>query len=623
MSGATVPDVQEVDLHLESGVFRLRTYHGTVVAAIRNDGKVVNLPEPFDPDRVASVLLFVPNAKARAGFLVADLPRQMSLSMAPTDSDAPIIPFRFSRPSVRPYALLSSPTSGMFLRAVPPSGAEAGTMQVSATAARGWERYTLEASDDVPPQHREALALIAAIYGGQSTAVGLAQFLMRPHAPANAVVANAIGRLLTRLELRDFADAFATLAHVDEHRLADLFPDDIYATIAVPAALQRLSCAQAERGDREQPVTLTANLDELDTRGIHGQFTSLPYALNVALRSSVAPRRRACVLATARNEGLYLLEWVAYHQVIGFEKLIIYSNDNTDGSDELLSALHDAGQIIWIRNSVGSGRRAQWKAYGHALRVATEVLDYAWTLIVDLDEFFVPDIETFGSVLEFLDWSERREVDAIAINWLLVGANGQTRWRDELMSVRFRNAFTALRPAIKTMSRARRVVHSFPHHPVPYYQESLSYLTATGQPHIYDPAVGPPGSQHPTAEHAVILHFYHKSNEELLWKSARNKGDHPFTDSLQLSGLETHAIKECCETWASQDSELPISPWVPAMMQRLESLHSLPGIRRAKDSIEENFKSQMPSLVASALAHPAIGAAGDAGAAFMRQLLGH
>ena len=306
-------------------------------------------------------------------------------------------------------------------------------------------------------------------------------------------MANAVGRLLTRLELRDCANAFAALARVDEHRLADLFPHDIYATDAIPAALQRLSCPQAERVDRREPVTLTAKLDELDTRGIHGQFTSLPYALNVALRSSVAPRRRACILATARNEGLYLLEWVAYHQVIGFEKLIIYSNDNTDGSDELLSALHDAGQITWIRNSVEAAAVPSGRPMVTHSSVASrpEVLDYAWTLVIDLDEFFVPDAETFGSVLEFLDWSERRKVDAIAINWLLVGANGQTRWRDEPMSVRFRNAYQALRPAIKTMSRARRVIHSFPHHPVPYYPESLSYLTATGQPHIYDPAVGP------------------------------------------------------------------------------------------------------------------------------------
>jgi hypothetical protein len=624
MSGATGPDLQGADLHLESGVFRLRTYHDTVVVATRNEGKVVNLPEPLDPSHVTPALLFIPNARARAAFLFADLPRQASLSMAPTDNNAPIIPFRFSGPSVRPYALLSSPTSGMFLRAVPPAQAEPGIMQVSATAARGWERYTLEAvHDDVPEQHSESLALLAEIFASRSPAFGLAQFLMRPHGPDHAAVANAVGRLLTGLELRALADAVAALARVDETRLADLFPDDIYATVAVPAVLQHLSGPQPERSDDREPVILNDTLDELDTRGIHGQFTSLPYALNVALRSSVVPRRRACVVATARNEGLYLLEWIAYHQVIGFENLIIYSNDNSDGSDELLSALHDARQITWIKNSVGSGRRAQWKAYGHALRIAPEVLDYAWTLVIDLDEFFVPDVETFGSVLEFLDWSERRDVDAIAVNWLLVGANGQTRWRDDPMSVRFRNAFTALRPAIKTMSRACRVVHSFPHHPVPYYTEGLNYLTATGKPHIYDPAVGPPGSRQPSAEHAVILHFYHKSNEELLWKSARNKGDHPFTESLQLSGLETHAIKEFAETWTAQASELPIAAWVPQVMRRLEFLHGLPGIRRAKDSIEQTFKLQMPTLVASALTHPAIGAAGEAGASFMRQLLGH
>ena len=37
-----------------------------------------------------------------------------------------------------------------------------------------------------------------------------------------------------------------------------------------------------------------------------------------------------------KNEGAFLLEWIAYHKVIGFSNIVVLSNDCEDGSDEFL-----------------------------------------------------------------------------------------------------------------------------------------------------------------------------------------------------------------------------------------------------------------------------------------------
>ena len=42
------------------------------------------------------------------------------------------------------------------------------------------------------------------------------------------------------------------------------------------------------------------------------------------------------LMSCMRNEGIHILEWLAYHRVIGFGPVVICSNDCADGSDRLL-----------------------------------------------------------------------------------------------------------------------------------------------------------------------------------------------------------------------------------------------------------------------------------------------
>jgi hypothetical protein len=55
-------------------------------------------------------------------------------------------------------------------------------------------------------------------------------------------------------------------------------------------------------------------------------------------------------VTTQKNEGGFLLEWIAYHKIIGFTDIVILSNDCEDGSDEMLDHLSKAGEIFHLRN---------------------------------------------------------------------------------------------------------------------------------------------------------------------------------------------------------------------------------------------------------------------------------
>ena len=47
------------------------------------------------------------------------------------------------------------------------------------------------------------------------------------------------------------------------------------------------------------------------------------------------------IFTKQKNEGLYLIDWIAWHQTIGIGSILIVSNDCTDHSDVLLDTLGD------------------------------------------------------------------------------------------------------------------------------------------------------------------------------------------------------------------------------------------------------------------------------------------
>ena len=51
------------------------------------------------------------------------------------------------------------------------------------------------------------------------------------------------------------------------------------------------------------------------------------------------------LVATAKNEGPYLLEWVAYHRMIGFDNILIFQNDSDDYTHETLRILDSLGVV--------------------------------------------------------------------------------------------------------------------------------------------------------------------------------------------------------------------------------------------------------------------------------------
>ncbi len=138
------------------------------------------------------------------------------------------------------------------------------------------------------------------------------------------------------------------------------------------------------------------------------------------------------LVATAKNEGPFLLEWVAYHRVIGFDNFILYQNDSDDYTDKILRTLKRMGVVKYFYNAAKRGAH-QVRAYRRASRQES-FRQADWVMALDLDEFLV--INTGNGHLDDLI-AGLDGADYAMINWRRFGNGGAVKISEELVTQRF------------------------------------------------------------------------------------------------------------------------------------------------------------------------------------------
>lgn len=94
---------------------------------------------------------------------------------------------------------------------------------------------------------------------------------------------------------------------------------------------------------------------------------------------------RITAVTCVKNEGPFLLEWIAYNRLIGVTDHLFYSNDCSDGTDRLLDRLADHGVVHHLPNPA-ERRNYQMEALKDARRQEV-VREADWLWVADVDEF--------------------------------------------------------------------------------------------------------------------------------------------------------------------------------------------------------------------------------------------
>lgn len=236
------------------------------------------------------------------------------------------------------------------------------------------------------------------------------------------------------------------------------------------------------------------------------------------------------LVTSVRNEASYLLEWVSWHKLIGFDHFLIYTNNNTDNTVEILRALKRYGCVSFFDVNPGPEKKPQLFAFNKALSWM-RLHKPDWVSCLDVDEFL--NLKHDDNLDQFI--SRLSSPEAIAVNWKIFGSSGLASKGYGLTPERFcwcakdeyrQNAqFKSIWKYSEDMLRF--------HHRVIYpkqKQRSLKYVYSDGvelPSEMRDSGAPFAKVNHISFQNAQINHYATRSLDELVGKMSRGNGLQP------------------------------------------------------------------------------------------------
>ncbi|MEL6207090.1 MAG: glycosyltransferase family 2 protein [Pseudomonadota bacterium] len=304
--------------------------------------------------------------------------------------------------------------------------------------------------------------------------------------------------------------------------------------------------------------------------------------------SPTAPRIH--LVSTLKNEGPYLVEWLAYHKAIGVTDITLFSNDCTDGTNLMLDRLAQMGELSHFDNPIGPGIDPQRRAYSRAGKMeAVREADYV--LIVDADEFVNVHVggetapgpaRTLPALIDACG-----HPDAISLCWRLMGSGGTTHWVDAPVLGRFPRGSAFDPPAngmvwgFKTLFRPAAFDYFGVHRPkfdrkVRQTIPLVRWVNGSGDD--MGPRIAEKGWRFNAdtlgTRHAHINHYAIKSREEFLLKRLRGTANSKDKSRIDLDYWDRYDLHDVA------DETPPLAPML-GEAERLLSDPDLAALRRA------------------------------------------
>ncbi|MGL4237339.1 MAG: glycosyltransferase family 2 protein [Tabrizicola sp.] len=132
-------------------------------------------------------------------------------------------------------------------------------------------------------------------------------------------------------------------------------------------------------------------------------------------------------LSTMKDEGPFVVEWVAHHLAVGFTELMVYTNDCSDGTDTLLKRLQSLDIGVHHRENI---MPEGVKPHPSMLKLAADeelIINSDWLLVLDADEFMCvthPSGTLDGLVTDL----NAMNASAMVLTWRIFGSSGVRDW---------------------------------------------------------------------------------------------------------------------------------------------------------------------------------------------------
>lgn len=134
------------------------------------------------------------------------------------------------------------------------------------------------------------------------------------------------------------------------------------------------------------------------------------------------------VVTAMKNEAPFILEWIAYNRVIGVDHFLVYTNDCSDNTNEILDRLAEMGLVTRLDNPCRPGGKV--KPQHAALKDAVKQKVYRqadWIVTIDLDEFIAIHVGD-GTLREL--FRACNHPNAVSLTWKFFGNGGVIGYED-------------------------------------------------------------------------------------------------------------------------------------------------------------------------------------------------
>ncbi|MEO1537199.1 MAG: glycosyltransferase family 2 protein [Pseudomonadota bacterium] len=294
------------------------------------------------------------------------------------------------------------------------------------------------------------------------------------------------------------------------------------------------------------------------------------------------PGNALTVVTAMKNEGPFILDWVAHARAIGVANILAYSNDCGDGTDRLLSLLSDAGVTHRDNPYRQSGKVPQFAAF-RAAEKEPLVRDADWLMTLDVDEYLNIHAGD-GTLTDLLHAVPNAHV--LSVPWRMFGNADRHVFEDRPVVEQFTRCAPEYAPrplqawAFKTLYRNaglfRRMGVHRPNGMAMGYRDALNWVDATGTnlpSAVWDKAWRMSKAQWGYT-FATLNHYAVRSAESFLVKRQRGKVNRTKREQgLAYWFRMNHNMVE-------DRSILRLSAKVAA---EKEALLALPGVRSAHD----------------------------------------
>ena len=302
--------------------------------------------------------------------------------------------------------------------------------------------------------------------------------------------------------------------------------------------------------------------------------------IRVPKRPSIPPRpstNRVTVVSAMKNEGPFILDWIAHNRAIGIAHHLVYTNDCEDGTDHLLDLLDDAGVARRDNDFRSMGNDPQHAAF-RAAENEPVVEQADWLLTLDVDEYI--NIHTGdGLMSDLLDAVPAAHV--FAMPWRLFGNGDVHSFVDQPVTEQFTRCAPEYAPrpwhawAFKSIFRNvglfRRLGVHRPKGIETRFQTELIWVDGSGR--VLPPSVWRSAwrmsKAHWGYDLVTVNHYAVRSAESFLVKRDRGRANHTGRDQgesywfrMNHNADEDRSIQRLAKRVAAEKAALLALPGV-------------------------------------------------------------